>query len=214
MPRWAAIAFRTTSWRMDTCPAIVDRAILASTTSCRLIIGPLRVCLNCTDVRGATDRFRNTLFPNVKSRVACSHSSPSKEWIGVDFDRTLATEVEFDGPDSVGDPIELMVYRVKQWLADGEDVRIFTGRVGPHPAFYKDGRPIDPDFTRKSRAAIEAWCLRVFGRVLPITNEKDFGMKALYDDKAVQVEPNTGRLIGDCASDDEQIPKEIRFIRA
>ena len=140
----------------------------------------------------------HTLVLDVNSKVSFSHFSWSNEWIGVDFDKTLATEVEFTGPDSLGDPIEPMVDRVKQWLADGEDVRIFTGRVGPHPSYYKDGRPIDPDFARKARAAIEAWCLRVFGRVLPITNQKDFGMKALYDDKAVQVEPNTGRIIGDC----------------
>jgi hypothetical protein len=133
----------------------------------------------------------------MQSRVSLFHDNRLKEWIGVDFDKTLATEVGFNGPDSVGDPIEPMVNRVKQWLAAGEDVRIFTGRVGPHPKFYKDGRRIDPDFAPKARAALEAWCLRVFGRVLPITNEKDLGMKALYDDKAVQVEPNTGRLVGD-----------------
>ena len=140
--------------------------------------------------------------PNTQNRISLSLNNRSAGWIGVDFDKTLATEVEF-GPDSVGNPIEPMVNRVKQWLADGEDVRIFTGRVGPHPAYYKDGRPFDPDFARKSRAAIEAWCLRVFGRVLPITNKKDLAMKALYDDKAVQVEPNTGRLIGDGVSVDE-----------
>jgi len=133
----------------------------------------------------------------MQNRVSSSNGKRLGEWIGVDFDKTLATGVAFNGPDSVGDPIEPMVERVKQWLADGEDVRIFTGRVGPHPAYYKDGMPIDSDFASKARAAIEAWCVRVFGRVLLITNEKDLGMKALYDDKAIQVEPNTGRLIGE-----------------
>jgi hypothetical protein len=31
---------------------------------------------------------------------------------------------------------------------------------------------------------------------LPITNCKDFAMVELYDDRCVQVEANTGRLIG------------------
>jgi hypothetical protein len=43
--------------------------------------------------------------------------------------------------------------------------------------------------------AIEAWCLLNVGQVLPITHEKDFGMIELWDDRAVTVEENTGRVI-------------------
>ena len=34
-----------------------------------------------------------------------------------------------------------------------------------------------------------------FGVVLPVTNVKDWHMLELWDDRAVQVEPNTGRRV-------------------
>ena len=100
-------------------------------------------------------------------------------WIGVDLDGTLAhyEPGEWKGEDFVGSPIKPMVDRVKKWLEDGEDVRIFTARK-PHPAIRK-------------------WCKDHLGAVLPITNIKDPDMITLYDDRAVQVERNTGKLIGE-----------------
>jgi hypothetical protein len=74
-----------------------------------------------------------------------------------------------------------MVNRVKQWLADGQDVRIFTARAGDAYA----------------QAAIKKWCKQWLGQALPITNVKDHGLTTLYDDRAVQVERNTGKLIGE-----------------
>ncbi len=41
-------------------------------------------------------------------------------------------------------------------------------------------------------AAIDAWCERHFGRKLPVTCTKDYGMVELWDDRAVQVKENTG----------------------
>jgi hypothetical protein len=46
------------------------------------------------------------------------------------------------------------------------------------------------------RAHIEMWCLRHIGVVLPITNQKDYGMIELWDDRCVQVITNTGRRVG------------------
>lgn len=40
---------------------------------------------------------------------------------------------------------------------------------------------------------IQAWTLEHFGVKLPVTNAKDFGMVELWDDRAIQVEFNTGR---------------------
>lgn len=74
-----------------------------------------------------------------------------------------------------------MVERVKGWLAEGKDVRIFTARVG--------------DGDQRSRRYIEAWCQEHLGEVLPITCSKDYGCVCIYDDRCVQVETNTGRLI-------------------
>lgn len=44
-------------------------------------------------------------------------------------------------------------------------------------------------------AIIRSWCLEHIGQELLITNVKDFGMYELWDDRAVTVEPNTGRVI-------------------
>ena len=115
-----------------------------------------------------------------------------QRWIGVDFDGTLAT-FECAWPEDyrcTGTPIPLMVERVKQWLTAGEDVRIFTARMD----CYHPSRTLTES---EVRAPIEAWCLQHLGRVLPITNRKDYLMKVLYDDRAIQVEKNTGRIIGE-----------------
>jgi hypothetical protein len=114
-----------------------------------------------------------------------------QRWIAVDFDGTLAT-FGCNWPEdyrATGDPIPAMVNRVKQWIADGEDVRIFTARLDCyHPKFTW----LTPNDVKEP---IEFWCFRHLGKVLPITNVKDYFCKALYDDRAVQVEQDTGRLI-------------------
>jgi len=106
-------------------------------------------------------------------------------WIGVDLDGTLAYYEHWVSEAHIGAPIAPMVERVKAWLAAGKDVRIFTAR-----AFGLEGeaRPA-------AIAAIEAWCLEHLGSVLRITCRKDFQMIRLYDDRCVQVEENTGRLV-------------------
>lgn len=98
-------------------------------------------------------------------------------WIGVDLDGTLAEYGGWQGAGAIGRPIPLMLNRVKGWLDAGRDVRIFTARAG------------DPECL----PAIEAWCVEHLGRVLPVTATKDYRMVALWDDRAVQVVPNTGR---------------------
>jgi len=95
------------------------------------------------------------------------------QWIGVDLDGTLAYhDGVFKGEDHVGKPIAPMVAKVREWLDEGKDVRIFTARK-PHPA-------------------IRRFCMEQFGKVLPITNKKDPGMIAMWDDRAVSVERNKG----------------------
>ena len=97
-------------------------------------------------------------------------------WIGVDLDGTLAEYNGWKGPDNIGATIKPMLTRVLHWLESGREVRIFTARacvpeqIGP----------------------VKDWCLRHIGVELPVTNEKDFGMIELWDDRCVQVVPNTG----------------------
>ena len=107
-------------------------------------------------------------------------------WIGVDLDGTLAYYDEWRGKDHIGEPIPQMIERVKQWLADGADVRIFTARVSG----IREG--VAPADTRKY---IEDWCEKHIGQKLPVTCQKDFGMIELWDDRCVQVEQNTGKRI-------------------
>jgi len=102
-------------------------------------------------------------------------------WIGVDLDGTLAYYDGWKGVEHIGEPIPNMVQRVKEWLAVGIEVRIFTARVCS----------IDQN-AAKARAVIEAWCLDVFGRTLACTAEKDYAMVELWDDRCKQVIPNTG----------------------
>ena len=102
-------------------------------------------------------------------------------WIGVDLDGTLAKYE--GGVHGIGKPVPLMARRVLKWISEGIDVRIVTARVsGP-----------DPDEVKRQRLLIQAWCIKHLGRTLPVQNWKDYAMIELWDDRVVQVIPNTGR---------------------
>lgn len=105
-------------------------------------------------------------------------------WIGVDLDGTLAKYDGWKGQLVIGEPIPAMVDRVKQWISEGKIVKIFTARVCKE----------NTDKT-ETILAIRKWCLDNIGCYLEITSEKDWGMIELWDDRCVQVEPNTGRAM-------------------
>lgn len=109
-------------------------------------------------------------------------------WIGFDLDRTLAEYHEWEGITKIGKPIPAMVKTLHYWLAQGIPCKIFTARVAP----VKGREHQLPDIHK----AIREWCLEHIGQELEITATKDMSMLFLYDDRAVQVEPNTGRIIG------------------
>lgn len=113
----------------------------------------------------------------------------NKGWIGVDLDGTLAIYDGWKGALEIGEPIKPMVERVKQWVKEGKNVKIFTARVTEGPSHNKDGTVNNTEEVRK---AIEDWCNINLGFILPITNLKDFDMIQLWDDRAVQVIPNLG----------------------
>ena len=79
----------------------------------------------------------------------------NNDWYGVDFDGTLATYDGWGGNpvQPLGEPIPLMVSRVKGWLAHGVNVRILTARVGQHNPYRE-----------KHRQEIYEWLVEVFGR--------------------------------------------------
>jgi hydroxymethylpyrimidine pyrophosphatase-like HAD family hydrolase len=110
-------------------------------------------------------------------------------WIGVDLDGTLALykgEVK-----SIGDPIPLMAERVRAWLDQGVDVRIVTARVASHPYDSE----LNKVFIAEQTQLIQDWTEKHFGVRLPVTASKDFAMIELWDDRAVRVEMNTGRIL-------------------
>lgn len=105
-----------------------------------------------------------------------------KGWIGVDLDGTLAYYESKQFPD-IGAPIPLMQERVKKWLSEGKEVRIMTAR-----AF---------DATLVELAEIQDWLKEHIGQELALTCTKDYNMIELWDDRAIQVIPNTGQTVAD-----------------
>jgi hypothetical protein len=99
-------------------------------------------------------------------------------WIAVDLDGTLAEYHGWEGIEHIGAPIPLMIERVRSWVGDGKDVRIFTARTHEPGAV----------------AVIHAWLIEQDLPPLPVTATKDFGMVELWDDRCVSVISNTGRI--------------------
>ena len=109
-------------------------------------------------------------------------------WIGVDLDGTLAEYhpgQQMVLKAQIGPPIMPMVNRIKRWIAEGQEVRILTARASG-----------DEYLANRNIAAIEAWTKQHIGVALVVTAEKDYELVQLWDDKAVAVEPNTGRVLG------------------
>ncbi len=117
--------------------------------------------------------------------------SKSKGWIGVDLDGTLAVYNDWDN-GSISLPIPLMVNRIKAWLAQGYEVRIFTARVGKIDTLLLSDTS---GKTEQIRTEIQDWSEKYIGVRLPVTCEKDYEMLELWDDRCVQVDSNTGRVL-------------------
>jgi hypothetical protein len=115
--------------------------------------------------------------------------STQQGWIGVDLDGTLAEYEGWQGVEHIGNPIPLMLRRVQKWVAQGCDVRIFTARA--YRMLYPAGTP-EHEESKRVIAAIHAWLVSIGLPPLPVTCFKDFGMVELWDDRCVQVIPNTG----------------------
>lgn len=105
------------------------------------------------------------------------------EWYGFDLDGTLAyTDGKHDDFTKIGEPIPAMIIIIKEYIASGKMVKIFTARYS-----RRDECPgIIP--------AIEEWCEKYIGKKLEITNVKTPGCKQIFDDRAVTVCRNNGVL--------------------
>jgi len=101
------------------------------------------------------------------------------KWIGVDLDGTLAEWDGWKGHKHIGKPIPQMVDRVKRWLEMDIEVRVFTARAS-----------IDEHVV-----PVQEWLVKNGMPGLAVTNKKDYKMLQLWDDRCIQVIPNTGELV-------------------
>jgi hypothetical protein len=136
-------------------------------------------------------------------RTAVDMDKEGIQRIGVDFDGVLVkwagtSSAEYS-PDKWGDPIPEMIDRVKRWLAKGYEVVIFTARV--HPAHQKE--------SQIAHASIYRWCIETFGQVLEITCMKDPAMTQIFDDRAITVEKDTGRILTMGYEDEKDTPDAL-----
>lgn len=103
------------------------------------------------------------------------------DWYGFDLDGTLAYTDGLHGDfTAIGEPIPRMITIIKEYIASGKTVRIFTARYSRKDE-HSDIIP-----------AIEKWCETHIGRKLEITNVKTPGCKEIFDDRAVAVCRNEG----------------------
>lgn len=121
---------------------------------------------------------------------------PKREVWAVDLDQTLAEYSEGDiekfGHDHIGAPIEAMVERIKDALAKGIEVFIFTARITPSDDSFEQWLE-----ATKSYESVLNYCRQNLGVELPITNIKLRCFSRFIDDKGDQVVPNTGVSVGD-----------------
>ena len=116
-----------------------------------------------------------------------THGSSEEKWVGFDLDGTLAKYDGWKGIENIGDPVPAMVLMARLLHSMGKKVKILTARVAPRE---------DGDGGDKARKYVERWCEKNLGFVPEITHLKDASMAALFDDRAIAVEQNTGKVLG------------------
>lgn len=118
-------------------------------------------------------------YPNQPIKVAAD--SKKRVCHAVDLDSTLAehnTTKPFD-INHVGKPVKVMMDRVKKWLDNGDKVVIFTARAS----------------SERNKLPVRAWLQEHGLPELEITNIKKPEFTYFHDDRAVSIEPNTGKVI-------------------
>lgn len=108
--------------------------------------------------------------------VTAKEENAPQGWIAVDLDGTLAYYHSWRGLDHIGKPIKTMLERVKLWIAQGYEVRIFTARAS------------SPELI----PPVQAWLKKHKLGGLQVTNELDADCIEIWDDRCVQLTVNTG----------------------
>lgn len=110
-------------------------------------------------------------------------------WIGFDLDGTLAEHGKYKGPEHIGTMIQRMKEILLECLRQRFRVKIMTARMS-----HADTRD-------ESRTIIQDWLEANGLPRLEVTCKKDYKMIRLYDDRAVQVIPNTGVTLEEVVKD-------------
>lgn len=139
-------------------------------------MGPLEVWKG-TDEQGSAGNW--VVFePGAEPVFVAPH-----RWVGVDLDGTLARDDapgHFEPPYPLGEPIPEMIALIQSLLEAGLTVKIFTAR-----ACEPESIPI-----------IHAWAEKHGLGQLEVTNLKDYNLIRFYDDRAIQMAPNSGKSVG------------------
>ncbi len=125
-------------------------------------------------------------------------------WVGVDLDGTLSRDDapgHFEPPYPLGEPIPEMIALVRSLLEAGLTVKIFSAR-----ACEPESIPI-----------IQAWAEKHGLGRLEVTNVKDYNLIRFYDDRAIQMAPNSGKSVGlisrsnhSCPTASDTVPVPVR----
>lgn len=115
---------------------------------------------------------------------------PEPRWVGFDLDGTLAKYDTWRGWDYVGEPIPAMVKIVKDLMAKGITCKVLTARASK-VSLAKN----NIQFSQLEKV-IQDWTEKHIGIRMEVVSEKDYLLVSFYDDKCVQVEMNTGSVIG------------------
>ena len=142
-----------------------------------------KICSRCLQQNHAVD-FSAKKMAETKTCLCGCHGDRSG-WVGFDFDRTLVHYQQGDykrqGKTHIREPIMSMVKRTLNLIQAGYSIKILTARDIQ-----------DPEIAQ----AINEWSLNMLGTQVPLTQTKDPHMICLFDDRAIAVMANDGRILG------------------
>jgi hypothetical protein len=115
----------------------------------------------------------------------------------VDLDGTLAHYDGWKGEEHIGDPIPEMVNKIKQDHSEGYRLKIFTARVCNHVHWVS---LIDNKDLKRNYSIVLEWLkkhniIQFLDKNEPIAITKNWEVVEIWDDRAKQIELNTGRFI-------------------
>lgn len=127
-----------------------------------------------------TEEERVEHFSDEFNRFFARGLPDPQQWIGVGLDGTLAFCDGPIDPDNIGKPVPDMAARVRDWVDHGHTVKVFTPRAADE----------------SGTAKVEQWLREHELPELEVTCEKDLHMLELWDNRAIQIIPNTGQPVG------------------